>query len=126
MLAAHYTRAGSVPTAIVHLEKAGEGKRAQSCARASFLEGNHWNSLGGYVIAKRVVSAREAIDVFNSSRVIQGGYVFPHIVAAIGDPADAETMMDVIRSQPARFGSEYNWSAAIAEAVHISGTAPGY
>ena len=88
-----------------------------ACARASFVEGNHWASLSGYVIAKRLVTAREAIEVFSSSRAIDGGYLFPNIVAAVGEPADAETLIDIIRAQCARFGRDYNWSRAIAEAV---------
>ena len=116
-LAAHYEHAGSISTAIVHIEEAGDEVRAQCCARASFLEGNHWASLSGYVIAKSLVTAREAIEVFSSSRAIDGGYLFPNIVAAVGEPADAETLIDIIRAQCARFGSDYNWSRAIAEAV---------
>ena len=83
------------------------------------MEGNHWASLSGYVIAKRLVTGGEAIEVFSSSRAIDGGYLFPHIVAAIGNSADAETLMDIIRVQFARFGSDYNWSRAIAEAVLV-------
>ena len=116
-LAAHYELAGSISAAIVHLEKAGDKVRAQSCARTSFLEGNHWSSLSGYVVARRVVTAGEAIEAFSSPRAIDGSYLFPHIVAAIGEPADAETLMDVVRAQLPRFVSDYNWSTAIVEAI---------
>lgn len=117
VLADHYLKAGSIPAAIVHLENAGEQERAQNCARATFLEGSHWSSLTDYVIDKKVVSAREAIEVFSRLEAIEGGYMFPRIVDAIGDPADAKSLMDVIQAQLARFGRDYNWSTAMAEAV---------
>ena len=116
-LATHYLRNDAIPAAIVHLQRAGEEERAQRSARDSFLEGAHWASLRGYVIAKELVTAREVIEVFSSPRAIDGGYVFADIVAAIGEPADGETLMEVLRAQLVRFGSDYNWSTAMAEAV---------
>ncbi|MCY4557716.1 MAG: hypothetical protein OXF79_15315 [Chloroflexi bacterium] len=116
-LAEHYALSGSVAAAILHLEKAGDKAQAHSRARACFLEGRDWTSLANYVIANGLVTVKEAIDTFNSSKAIEGSYIFARVIEAIGAAADAPTLMAVARAQLARFVGDYNWSTAIAEAV---------
>ena len=116
-LAEHYALSGSVTAAILHLEKAGDKDQAYSRARAGFLEGRHWTSLANYVITNGLVTVKEAIDTFSSSRAIEGSYLFVRVIQAIGEPADAQTLMAVARAQLARFVGDYNWSIVIAEAI---------
>ena len=115
-LAAHYARTDFVSAEIFHLEQAGNESQARIRARTVFLEGKHWSALYGYVVPRKLVTAAEAIGVFTSPEPIEGSYLLPDIVSTLGKSADADKLLDVIRTQLWRFGSDYNWSLAIAGA----------
>ena len=116
VLACHYASTSMVSTEIFHLEQAGDGSRARSRARAAFLEGRHWSQLHRYVSFHELVTARDAIDVAASVGTVEGLYVLPDVVSVLGGPADAEVALDVIRTQIRRFGTDFNWSMAMARA----------
>ena len=113
-LAAYYARTDLLSAEIFHLEQAGEKSQAQIRARTAFLEGKHWSTLYGYVIPRKLVTAGEVIDVLTSSDTIEGSYILPKIVSTLGQPAHADKLLDAIRAQPRRFGSDYHWSSAMA------------
>ena len=115
-LAAHYARTDLLSTEIFHLEQAGEESHARIRAKTAFLEGKHWSTLYGYVVPRKLVTLGEAIDVVTSADPIEGSYLLPDIVSTLGKPADADKLLEVIHSQLARFGSDYNWSSAVAGA----------
>ena len=113
-LARHYASMNMVSTEIFHLEQAGDGRRARSLARATFLEGKHWSQLHRYVSTRRLLTARDAIDIAVSLETAEGLYVLPDVVSVLGGPADAEVVLEVIRTQMSRFGSDFNWAMAMA------------
>ena len=115
-LAAHYAATGSISAEVFHLKNAGDEVAARCRARTAFLEGKHWPELYGYVGGQGLVTAGEVIGIFGSSCTIEGSYLFPDVVATLGGPADADTVMDVIRAQLPRFVGDYNWATAMAGA----------
>ena len=115
-LARHYASMNMVSTEIFHLERAGDGHRARSLARTAFLRGEHWSQLHRYVSSRELVTARDAIDVAVSLGTVDGLYVLRDVVSVLGGPADAEVVLDVIRTQMSRFGSDFSWAMAMVGA----------
>ena len=115
-LAAHYGENGMVPAEILHLEKAGFQDRAQERARNSFLQGNHWAQLCNFIVAHQLVNADEVMDVVASSGNIDGGYLLSDIMSKLSEPTDAEKLLNLIRRQLTRFGTDFNWALNIADA----------
>lgn len=113
-LAAHYARTDLLSTEIFHLEQAGDQLQARIRAKAAFLEGKHWPTLYGYIVARKLVTADEAIGVVTSSDTIEGSYLLPEIISTLGKAADADKILDEIRAHLPRFGNDYNWSSAMA------------
>ena len=115
-LATHYAETEMVPAEIFHLGKAGLQDKAQERARISFLLGKHWPHLYGYVITHQLVTVDEVIDVVSSHDKIDGIYLLSNIMSKLGEPADAEKLLQLMRMQLSRFGMDYNWSLNIASA----------
>lgn len=115
-LATHYAETKTVPAEILHLGKAGLQDRAQERARTSFLQGKHWPHLYGYIIAHQLVTVDQVIDVVSSHDKIDGIYLLANIMSKLGEPADAERLLQLMRMQLSRFGIDYNWSLNLASA----------
>ena len=115
-LATHYAGTNTVPAEILHLGKAGLQDSAQERARTSFLQGRHWPHLYGYIIAHQLVTVDQVMDVVSSHDKIDGIYLLANIMSKLGEPADAEKLLQLMRMQLSRFGMDYNWSLNLASA----------
>ena len=115
-LAHHYAEAKMLSAQILHLERAGQELEARSFARTAFLEGTHWPQLYRYVGSRRLVTAGEAMAVVSSCRRVEGIHLLPDIMSVLGGPAEAETVLGVVRGQLSRFEDDFNWGIAMAEA----------
>ena len=115
-LARHYGQTGRVSAEVYHWEKAGDGFQAGDRARRAFLKGKNWSQLYNYVTMQELVTADEVIDVASLTRPIDGIYLLPEVLSRLGTQRHAERLLEVIRTQIARFGQEFNWSIAMAGA----------
>ena len=115
-LARHYGQIGRVSAEVYHLEKAGDAFQAGDRARSAFLEGRNWSQLYNDLTTHELVTADEVIDVASSTRPIEEIYLLPEVLSRLGSQRHAERVIELIRTQIDRFGKEFNWSIAMAEA----------
>jgi hypothetical protein len=116
-LATWYGAQGLVTAEILHLEKAGKSAEARICARAAFLRGERWAALAAYVTSRKLVSATEVIGAVAGADLVEDRYLLSSILRALGEPVAVEELMRILREQSDRFYSDYQWAAAIVEAI---------
>ncbi len=116
-LAAFYAGRGLVTAEILHLEKAGNQAEAHGRAREVFLLGKHWAALASYVMDHKLVSADEVLSRVASTDPIEDCYVFPNLLRALGSGKEADQLISILRAQPERFVTDYQWGLAIVEAA---------
>ena len=120
-LAVHYAQVEMVSTEVFHLEKAGLLQQAKERARAAFLDGQHWPQLSGYVIAHKLVTVSEVMEVFNSSGTIEGSYCFSDVISALSVSGDADKLLEAIRARLHRFGTDYRLQLVIEHSGFLLG-----
>ena len=116
-LAGWYSHEGAITAAILHLDKADQSSEARQLARATFLRGEHWGALANYVIDRKLVSGVEVIEVVGAPKRLQEVFWLPTLLRALGDATSAAELMRLIREQPARFYTEFQWGLALTEAI---------
>lgn len=116
-LAAWYASRGLVTAEILHLEKAGDQAGAHARAREVFLLGKHWAALTPYVMEHKLVSADEVLRRIASTDSVEDCYVVPGLLRALGSGQEADQLISILRAQPERFATDYQWGLAIVEAA---------
>jgi len=115
-LADHYKKQTDISAQVFHLERAGYSSEAKEVARISFLRGDHWQSLSGFVIKHKLVTVSEVIGLVASKSKIDNLYMFGYILAKLPEPVPVEQILGVLRAQRSWFFENYNWSSAVVEA----------
>lgn len=115
-LANHYARQGDVVAEVLHLDRSSRSEEARERARASFLRGERWGGLAGFVTAHNLVTPGEVIRVMAAPGRVEGAYLFGDILARLNEPADVEEIATVLRSQTQRYVSDFDWASALVEA----------
>lgn len=115
-LADHYARQGDVVAEVLHLQRSSRSDEARERARASFLRGERWAGLAGFVTAHKLVTPGEVIRIMAAPDRVTGAYLFGDILARLNEPVDVEEIVTVLRSQTQRYVSDFNWASALVEA----------
>ncbi|WP_413207366.1 hypothetical protein [Rhodospirillum sp. A1_3_36] len=115
-LANHYARQGDVVAEVLHLDRSSRSEEARERARASFLRGERWAGLAGFVTAHKLVTPGEVIRVMAVLDKVEGAYLLGEILTQLNEPVDVEEITAVLRSQTQRYVSDFNWALALVEA----------
>lgn len=115
-LADYYARLGDVVAEILHLQSCNRLDEARERARASFLRGERWAGLAGFVTGHKLVTPGEVIRVMAAPGRIEDAYLFGDILAGLDEPVDFDEIANVLRSQTQRYVSDFNWASALVEA----------
>lgn len=115
-LADHYARQGDVVAEILHLQRSSRSEEARERARTSFLRGERWAGLAGFVTAHKLVTPGEVIRVMAAPDRVEDAYLFGGILARLDEPVDFEEIATVLRSQTQRYVSDFDWALALVEA----------
>lgn len=118
-LAAWYERNGDVASQIFHLEKAGRSDEADSLARETFLRGEAWRSLEGYVKRRMLVTAQDLIDVAARPGRIADFYLFRFLVPELASDSTEEALFDLLSHQRSRYFQDHEWARTIIEATLV-------
>ncbi|HAV1327627.1 TPA: hypothetical protein L3N00_004161 [Vibrio parahaemolyticus] len=116
-LAAWYRAQGLITAEILHLEKAGKFVEAKEQSRELFLRGEQWSAVSAYVIRHKLLSAKDVIGVISTPQTVEHVYLLTSIIKELGEPVPASNLFGVIREQPQRYFSDYQWSSAIIETI---------
>lgn len=116
-LADHYAATGRLTAEILHRERAGEGVRAESLARAAFLRGEQWDPLAAYVVEHHLVTAEELVETVRSHDKIEAVFLLPDLLKALGGPSQTATLLDLFRRDPAALLGDFNRGLAVAQAI---------
>ena len=116
-LAQWYGGQGLVTAEILHLEKAEMRGEAKARAREAFLRGERWAALAAYVTEHKLVSTREVILAIAGPEPIDDKYLLASILRDLAEPVDVNQLLQIIRDQPERFRTDYQWALAIVETI---------
>lgn len=115
-LADHYARQSDVVAEVLHLDRSGRSEEARERARASFLRGQRWGGLAGFVTAHKLVTPDEVVRVMAGVDKVEGAHLFGDILARLNEPVDVDEIVTVLRGQTQRYVSDFNWASALVEA----------
>ncbi|MEK1972780.1 hypothetical protein WOB87_06695 [Vibrio parahaemolyticus] len=117
VLAAWYGAKGLITAEILHLEKSGKFVEAKKKARELFLRGEQWSAVSAYVLRNKLLSAKDIISVISTPKTIESIFLLPSLIKELGEPVLGSHLFEVIREQPQRYFSDYQWSSAIIETI---------
>lgn len=115
-LAGHFAKHGDVPAEVFHLERAGRLQEAQERSRETFLRGENWQGLAGFVIAHALVTADEVLATMAEPSEIDSVHLLDDILAQLAQPVKTQKIMDILRVRPQRFFKDYQWASALVNA----------
>lgn len=118
-LAAWCEQKGDIASQIFHLERANRSGEADSLAKDTFLRGDAWRSIEGYVKRRALVTAQDVIDVAARPGRIADFYLFRDLVSELASDGVDETLMGLLAQQRSRYFADYEWARPIVETILV-------
>ncbi|MBY3574324.1 HEAT repeat domain-containing protein [Rhizobium laguerreae] len=116
-LAEWYGQKGDVASRIFHLGKAGRTDEADNLARETFLRGEAWRSIEGYVRRRGLVTAQDLIALSAQPERIGDFYLLRYLLPSLATEDMDEALMDLLSNQRSRYFKDYEWARPIVEAI---------
>lgn len=116
-LARWYAGVGDTAARIFHLGKANRTAEADFLARATFLQGEAWRSLAGYVTRRALVTAEEIVAVAARPERISDFYLLRFILPERAPEGVDGLFMGILAEQRSRYFSDHDWARPVVEAI---------
>ena len=116
-LAQWYAEKGDTAARIFHLGKADRTAEADFLARETFLQGEAWRSLAGYVTRRALVTVEEIAAVAARPERISDFYLLRSILPERTPEGADRLFMDLLAQQRSRYFSDHDWARPVVEAI---------
>jgi hypothetical protein len=116
-LAEWYGGRGDIAAQIFHLDKAGRSAEANLLGRETFLRGEAWGSLAGYVTRRALVTAREVVALVARPERIADLYFLPSVLRELAPEGADGLLMGLLAQQRSRYFSDPEWARPVVEAI---------
>ncbi|MCR8715070.1 HEAT repeat domain-containing protein [Stenotrophomonas indicatrix] len=116
-LASFYAEQCDIPAQVYHLTKADRTDEADRLARESFLRGNSWRSLAGYVARRALVSVEEIVEIVARPEPIDDLYLLRNVVLAQPTKGADRLFMRLLIQQIDRYYADPRWAERVLEVI---------